>query len=131
MFRDFINLVVPDLCPACRRVLVRNERIICTACLYALPRTRYASYTDNPVARLFWGRVYLENATALFQYHKGSRYQQLIHEMKYKGRQDIGREMGRQKENVVPIPSLLSTQILPPCSSMKRLLMDSPRPVPP
>jgi ComF family protein len=95
MIRDFINLVMPLLCPTCGRVLVRHERIICTACLYELPRTRYTSFLENPVARLFWGRVYIENATAFFQYEKGSRYQQLIHELKYRDRQDVGRELGR------------------------------------
>ncbi|KPL15173.1 MAG: hypothetical protein AMS26_08320 [Bacteroides sp. SM23_62] len=95
MIRDFFNLLVPVFCPACGKVLVNNERIICTGCIYELPRTRYLSYTENPVARLFWGRVCVENATALFQYQKGSRFQRLIHELKYNGRQDIGREMGR------------------------------------
>jgi ComF family protein len=95
MLRDFFNLLMPALCPACGKVLVINERLLCTGCMYGLPRTRYSSYSENPVARLFWGRVYIEHATALFQYEKGSRFQQLIHELKYNDRQDIGREMGR------------------------------------
>jgi len=95
MIRDFINLVMPVLCPVCGAVLLKNERIICTGCMYELPRTRYLSYTENPVARLFWGRIYVENATALFQYQKGSHFQRLIHELKYRDRQDIGKEMGR------------------------------------
>ena len=95
MIKDFINLLMPVLCPVCGTVLLKNEGIICTGCLYELPRTRYLSYSENPVSRLFWGRVYVENATALFQYQKGSRFQRLIHELKYKNRRDIGREMGR------------------------------------
>jgi ComF family protein len=95
MLKDFINLLMPVLCPVCGAVLLKNERIMCTGCLYGLPRTRYLSYSENPVSRLFWGRIYVENATALFQYQKGSRFQRLIHELKYRGRQDIGREMGR------------------------------------
>ena len=95
MIKDFINLLMPVLCPVCGAVLLKNERTICTGCLYELPRTRYLSFSDNPVARLFWGRIYVENATALFQYQKGSRFQRLIHELKYRNRQDIGREMGR------------------------------------
>jgi ComF family protein len=95
MIRDFFNLLMPVLCPVCGAVLLRKERIICTGCLYELPRTRYLSYSENPVARLFWGRINVENATALFRYKKGSRFQQLIHELKYRERQDIGREMGR------------------------------------
>jgi len=74
---------------------LKNEGIICMGCLYELPRTKYLSYSENPVSRLFWGRVYVENATALFQYQKGSRFQRVIYELKYKNRLDIGREMGR------------------------------------
>lgn len=95
MIKDFINLLMPDLCPVCGSVLLNNERIICTNCLYELPRTRHLSFSDNQVARLFWGRIYVENATALFQYQKGSRFQSLIHELKYRNRQDIGKELGR------------------------------------
>ncbi len=76
-------------------MLVKNECVICTNCLYELPRTRYLSYTDNPVSRLFWGRLYVDYATALFKYQKGSRFQNLIHDLKYRNRQDIGLEMGR------------------------------------
>lgn len=95
MILDLINLLMPVLCPVCGTVLLKNERIVCTGCRYELPRTRYSSYLENPVSRLFWGRIYVEHATALFQYQKGSRFQRLIHELKYKNRQDIGREMGR------------------------------------
>ena len=95
MIKDLLNVILPVPCPTCGNILVRNEVILCTTCLYELPRTRYSSYTSNPVARLFWGRVYVENATALYRYEKGSRYQQLIHELKYRNRQDIGRVMGR------------------------------------
>src|SRR5215475_8334901 len=38
---------------------------------------------------------------------------------------------GRVKVNVEPCPGCDSTQILPPCISMMRLDMASPRPVPP
>jgi len=93
--KDFLNLLFPELCPACENVLLRNEGIICTACRLDLPRTRFYSFRDNPVARLFWGRVRLENATSYFYYQKGSRYQNLVHELKYRGRTDIGMELGR------------------------------------
>jgi ComF family protein len=44
---------------------------------------------------LFWGRVPVENASSYFKYYRGSRYQMLIHSLKYRGRTDIGRELGR------------------------------------
>jgi ComF family protein len=47
------------------------------------------------VARLFWGRIPVENAYSLYRYQKGSRFQSLIHDLKYRDRKDIGIEFGR------------------------------------
>ncbi len=95
MLHDFIGVFFPQMCAACGTRLIRGEKVLCLTCHYGLPRTRFESYTDNPVARLFWGRVPVENAASLFRYHRGSRYQLLIHELKYRDRQDIGRALGR------------------------------------
>lgn len=95
LVHDFFNLLLPDLCATCGTPLFRNEKVICLKCQYDLPRTRFDSYTDNPVARLFWGRIRIENASSYFRYQKGSRFQSLIHDLKYGDRKDIGRELGR------------------------------------
>lgn len=50
---------------------------------------------DNEVARLFWGRVKLEAATSYFFYYKGSRFQNIVHQLKYKGQKHIGFNLGR------------------------------------
>ncbi len=92
---DFINLIFPRICPACGNLLLKNEKIICLKCFYDMPRTNFHLDKDNPVAQLFWGRVWIENATSLYSFQKRSRYQKLIHELKYNGRQEIGEEMGR------------------------------------
>src|SRR5450432_3211294 len=48
---------------------------------------------------------------------------------------DVGNELGactgKNARNVLPIPTLLSTSILPPCASTMRLASVSPRPTPP
>ncbi|KPK87827.1 MAG: amidophosphoribosyltransferase [Bacteroides sp. SM23_62_1] len=92
---DFINLIFPANCAACGNILMRNERIICSECIYHLPKTDFHLIHDNPVARIFWGRIMIEQATAYYFFNKGSRFRRLIHELKYQGRQDIGYELGR------------------------------------
>ncbi|WP_366523567.1 phosphoribosyltransferase family protein [uncultured Kordia sp.] len=42
----------------------------------------------------FYGRVLLENATALLHYKKNGMVQQLVHQLKYKGQQEIGTVFG-------------------------------------
>lgn len=96
IFSDFFHLFYPNTCASCGSRLVTNENIICTHCLADLPRTNFHNQHDNPVSQIFWGRVNIQNATALFRFQKGSRFQELLHQLKYKGRQDVGVELGRQ-----------------------------------
>ncbi len=95
ILNDLINMIFPFTCAACGSVLMNNERIICLSCNYNLPRTNFHLETDNPVEVIFWGRVQIERATAFYYFNKASRYRHLIHELKYRGRKDIGIEMGR------------------------------------
>jgi ComF family protein len=44
---------------------------------------------------LFYGRVRIEFATSFFLFTKGSKYQTLIHDLKYKGMKELGAEMGK------------------------------------
>lgn len=45
--------------------------------------------------QLFWGKVEIEHAAALYHFSKSSRLQQVIHQLKYKGRKDIGFTLGK------------------------------------
>nr|MBP7504848.1 ComF family protein [Prolixibacteraceae bacterium] len=90
-----LELFYPPLCVACGRRLVTGERYLCLHCLEDLPRTRFHRDPENKVAQMFWGRVAVEHATAWLFFRKGSRYQRLVHYLKYKGMKEIGDEMGR------------------------------------
>ncbi len=94
MFRDFIDLFFPRLCLVCSRNLFHQESIICIKCLFEIPKTDFHLFEDNPVAGLFWGRVNIQNATAYYYYKKGSKFQSLIHKMKYQDQPQIGRILG-------------------------------------
>ena len=95
LWDDFISLLFPRLCYGCGDHLLRNEKIICTGCFVTIPRTNYHIDKDNPLEQLFWGRCHIEKAAAFSFYNKGSRIQNLIHHLKYKGIQEIGYELGR------------------------------------
>lgn len=60
-----------------------------------MPRTGFHVEQDNPVEQIFWGRVPVKHAASMFYYTKGSRYQRLIHVIKYHGKKELGYEMGR------------------------------------
>lgn len=95
-FRNLSDLVFPRLCGACDRYLAPWEDEICLLCLMEIPLSQAHLQADNPVAQVFWGRVRLEQASAWFVYHNGSRFGNLLHRLKYEDQPRIGQAMGRQ-----------------------------------
>jgi ComF family protein len=93
--QDFSSLIYPNLCICCNESLVKQEQHFCTRCAIGLPRTYYHLASMNPIEQLFWGRVKIENATSFFLFQKGSKYQKLLHHLKYRGNQDVGAVLGR------------------------------------
>ena len=93
---DFISLIFPKICAGCGNSLWKDENVICRFCEYHLPKTNFHSDPDNPVSRLFWGRADIECATAFFYFNKGNNVQRMVHQLKYKGRKDIGIWLGAQ-----------------------------------
>ena len=91
---DFVSLLFPELCVACRETLVAGEDLLCTDCRFNLPYTNFHQQPDNIVARQFWGKIRLEAAYALFYFTKGGKVQNLMHELKYNGQQQVGNLAG-------------------------------------
>ncbi|NLP57643.1 ComF family protein [Lutibacter sp. B1] len=87
---DIFNLFYPDVCLCCNEYLTENESDICITCRHDLPLTNFSFEKDNLVEKTFYGRIPVENATALFYYLKKGKIQQLIHQLKYKKHQEIG-----------------------------------------
>lgn len=117
MFHELINLFFPKICQICDNPLLKNEQIICLRCLHELPVTNYHLNNENPVKKVFYGRVSLENATSLLIFRKKGSVQKLIHQLKYKGQQEIGPFLGtwlgaelekipayREMDAVIPVP---------------------------
>jgi len=65
-------------------------------CERHLPKTGFEVWSENPIEKIFWGRVYIAGASALYFYGKGEKVQQLMHGLKYRGRKDIGLWLGKQ-----------------------------------
>lgn len=91
---DFISLIFPRICAACGNSLWKKEVGLCHFCEYHLPKTNFHLDPENPVTRLFWGRVPVETGAAFLFFNKGSKVQRLVHQLKYKGRKDIGIYLG-------------------------------------
>jgi len=95
MFKDLIQLLFPASCYACGYRLNDNEKGICTTCRHNLPVTNFHNIKENAVTKTFYGRVKLEHATSLFWFHKKGLIQHLLHNLKYKGHEEIGQILGQ------------------------------------
>ena len=94
LFEDLVGLLFPKLCLACAQPLGRHEKVLCSHCLYHLPRTRFQEHMENPVKEIFHGRILLQSATAFLFFNKGGKVQHLIHQLKYNGKKEVGLYLG-------------------------------------
>lgn len=92
---SFTNLIFPNLCVACNVALSGNEQFVCSKCLSSLPFTNFWEHKNNPVEEVFWGRVHLENAASMVFFEKGSAFQKILHQLKYRNNPDIGIHIGK------------------------------------
>jgi ComF family protein len=122
---DFINLLFPKLCQACRANLLGTEQLICTNCLYNLPYTNFHLQPNNIVARQFWGKIDLQYAHALLYFEKGGKVQHLIHQFKYKNVPAIGNKLGQLTgEQLKQIDGLKSVDYIVPVPLHKSRLRE-------
>lgn len=84
MLTNLMNLFYPHCCEACGLSLTNSERYLCLSCFGKLPSTNFLHWPENPVAKMFYGRVDLKMASATYYYHKDSILQRLVHRFKYK-----------------------------------------------
>ena len=92
---NFFALFFPNYCLGCGEPLTRGEEILCTFCLFHLPRTFFHLDPGNPASRVFWGRVRLDMAASFVFFHKGGNVQELLHQLKYQGKKEIGNYLGK------------------------------------
>jgi ComF family protein len=94
MFESIINLFFPKVCSGCSSFLVTNENVICTVCRHDIPLTNHHLNPENDAFKKFYGRIPVLHTSALFYFHKKGIVQELIHNLKYKGHEEIGTIIG-------------------------------------
>ncbi|WP_299120517.1 phosphoribosyltransferase family protein [uncultured Winogradskyella sp.] len=94
MIKNLLNLFFPEVCEACNNVLNDNEDVICIFCRHQLPITNFHFDSSDAVQKIVFGRVKLENATALLHFSKKGIVQQLLHNLKYRGHEQISGFLG-------------------------------------
>ena len=94
MFNYIIDLFFPKVCAGCHTILITNETVFCTNCRHELPLTQYHLDPKNEAVKKFYGKIAIEHASAILYFNKKGIVQELIHNLKYKGHEEIGTVLG-------------------------------------
>ncbi|VXB39026.1 Amidophosphoribosyltransferase [Flavobacterium sp. 9AF] len=123
MHKNLLKLLFPTLCFGCNELLLNNEKIICSSCLHNLPITHHHFLESNDTKNKFYGIVDLEFASSMLYFHKEGIVQKLIHQLKYKGKQEIGTFLGTNYAITLKETKVLTTidEIIPVPLHKKRL----------
>ncbi|RYJ53078.1 ComF family protein [Flavobacterium petrolei] len=125
MFESIINLFFPKVCSGCSSFLLSNENVICTVCRHEIPLTNHHLNPENDAFKKFYGRIPVMHTSALFYFHKKGIVQELIHNLKYKGHEEIGAILGEwYAEDLKTIDLLQSVDEIIPVPLHRRKLKE-------
>lgn len=123
MLKNLLKLIFPELCYGCNNLLLLNEDFICVHCRHDLPLTKHHEIQNNDTTKKFYGIINLEFGASMLYFHKKGIVQKLIHNLKYKGKQEIGSLLGEWYGNDLKNIELLKSidYIIPVPLHPKRL----------
>lgn len=90
-----LNLLFPKVCAGCKQQLLQAEEGLCAECVHSLPLTKFHQTGNNMLKDKFYGRFLLNNATALLYFQKRSLTQELLHNLKYRGKREVSSFFGK------------------------------------
>jgi ComF family protein len=92
---SLLHLVFPHVCEGCGSDVLEIHNELCLKCLSSLPATNFHLHPNNPIEKIFWGRLPLTQGTAQYYFTTESLMQHLIHQLKYKGNKELGVYLGK------------------------------------
>ena len=95
MLASLLDFFFPRMCPVCGKRLELDERPLCLRCNVDIPRTMFWEHPyDNPLARMYWGKIPVEKVVAYFYFTPQSAQARMVYGAKYHGRANIALELG-------------------------------------
>ena len=90
------DLFFPHYCLGCAADFIHTTEVICARCKIALPETHFINSSPNTIEKIFWGRIPIEQAAALYYFNKHGIIQQLLLTLKYKNNTCSGFFLGKE-----------------------------------
>jgi len=94
-----LHFIYPHICIGCGSDVLDADNFLCLDCINNLPHTGFAMHANNPVEKIYRGRMAITAGMSEIYFAKNSIIQNLIHEFKYKGNKKIGAYLGRMMGN--------------------------------
>lgn len=95
LLHPLLDLLFPHYCAGCKQLLHTGEEILCLTCFNQLPFTGLEQIKDNETDVRLYGKLAHLHAAPLLYFIEEGLVQQIMHELKYRNRPDIGRFLGR------------------------------------
>ncbi|ASE62568.1 ComF family protein [Chryseobacterium indologenes] len=95
-----LDLLFPNRCIHCNR-MIDAELLVCDLCFDQIHFTHYNYFENNPIREKCSLLFPVENTFALIQFEKENLSRKLIHELKYKGREKVGKILAEWTTEVV------------------------------
>jgi ComF family protein len=93
---NLTHLFFPRICAGCGTDIIAEKQLLCFHCIDQLPVSNFHIHANNPIEKIFWGRLPLATAFSYLFFTKQSILQHLLHQFKYKGKKEIGEYFGRR-----------------------------------
>lgn len=94
--QTLLHLFFPHYCMGCLTDLTSRHQLICPICEYHLPMTGFADLQNNPVEKIFRGRLSTTSATAAYYFTRNTLLQEMIFSLKYQQKKEVGYWLGRK-----------------------------------
>jgi competence protein ComFC len=106
--KDLLHVLYPHHCLICNMEIPQTKHSVCPLCEHDLHYTNFESFQDNtPLDKLFWGRIQLASTYSLLYFSETNATRILLHQLKYKDRNDLAIYLGKQiAERIKGLPSL-------------------------
>lgn len=85
-----LDLLFPNHCAGCEKI-IHGEEVICEVCMDKIPFTHFYFEENNLLKQKCNSLFPTENAFALMYFQKDGLSQKIIHLLKYKGQEKIGK----------------------------------------
>lgn len=92
---DLVSLFFPRVCLVCQNALPHQVEHICVKCRYDLPKTNSHILQIESLNEKFQNIVDISAIYAYCHFHKGGKFQRILHAIKYDNQQALAKMLGK------------------------------------